>query len=298
MDFPSDIFLPDAEMKGVIRLKVAAICACIDHGRNGDGSALKEEIEPFLRSIDKKTGTIDKITGLERTHNAIIDPHAFLYIEPTGNLKNDVDDVLDALIISIERNQLSTVFLKIGLDDTVDVDETWIFTRDFAKWCASRGIQQDEVCEDYDNSEYAIFAHALDNGNDKRKEFEAPFFDAKYVAVYEGLEDRNFDIDKELKDDYDKLFLENMRLKGFYPQPTTEPTTNHALIDRPMMARERATLLAIIGALCKNIGIDPKDRTAASKIVLLSNGVGVNLSDDTARNVLRQVPDALGARRR
>jgi hypothetical protein len=281
MSFPGEILFPGDDVNGAIRLKVAAICACIDNAQF-DGAALEEEIEPFTRSVEVTSPNGKK-------YSSPIDPHAFLYIQPTGNLEIEVNEVLDALKISIDKGQLKTVFLRVGLDGIIDVDETWVLTKDFAKWCTSRGIERSEVCEEYDDGEFAIFSHAIENGNDKRKEFEAPFFDANYAE----LNDQNSDINKGLKDRYETLLLENMRLRGVYYE---EPMTDHSLADRPMMTRERNTLLIIIAALCKKVDIDLKDRKSVSTIVRLVENVSVSMSDDTIREVLKKIPDAVGAR--
>lgn len=67
---------------------------------------------------------------------------------------------------------------------------------------------------------------------------------------------------------------------------------------KPLVTTERNTLLVMIAALCKRAEIDPLGSKAAGELVRLVDllGNGASVSDDTARKVLRQVPDALGAR--
>lgn len=61
---------------------------------------------------------------------------------------------------------------------------------------------------------------------------------------------------------------------------------------------ERNTLLVMIAALCKRAEIDHLGSKAASDIVRIVDSLnnGASVSDDTARKVLRQIPDALSAR--
>jgi hypothetical protein len=65
---------------------------------------------------------------------------------------------------------------------------------------------------------------------------------------------------------------------------------------KPLSPTERNTLLVMIAALCEGVGIKHQDRTAASKLVRLADAIGVSVSDDTTRNVLRQIPEAIEAR--
>jgi hypothetical protein len=67
---------------------------------------------------------------------------------------------------------------------------------------------------------------------------------------------------------------------------------------KPLSPTERNTLLVMIAALCEDVGIKHQDRTAASKLVRLADAIGVSVSDDTTRNVLRQIPEAIEARRK
>jgi hypothetical protein len=67
---------------------------------------------------------------------------------------------------------------------------------------------------------------------------------------------------------------------------------------KPLSPNERNTLLVMIAALCEEAGIRHQDRTAASDVVRLADAIGVNVSDDTTRKVLRQIPEAVRARSR
>jgi hypothetical protein len=69
--------------------------------------------------------------------------------------------------------------------------------------------------------------------------------------------------------------------------------------DKPVTTNERNTLLVLIAALCAKAEIDPKGRGAASQLVRLASlETGVQLDDGTVLSKLKQIPDAIGARRK
>jgi hypothetical protein len=284
MDYPSEATFEHGYGRGVIRLKVAAICACIDTAQSGEGPGLEEEIEPFIRTVEVTLPDGGK-------YSTKIDPHAFLYIEPAGNLRMDVEDVLAALCASIDKGQLPTVFLKISLAGEIDINETWISTKDFMKWCASRGLSHDEMFDEYERGEDSIICHALDNADEKRAEFEAPLF----YAGYAELSKTGTETYSELQARYEKLFLEHYLLKsGYY----AEISNKEEVEDLPLNAKERNTLLAIIAALCNQNGMKPQDRGMAPKIKAMADEIGVPLDPGTILAVLKKIPDAVGRRQR
>ncbi len=69
------------------------------------------------------------------------------------------------------------------------------------------------------------------------------------------------------------------------------------IADKPLETRERNTLLAIIAALCKDIGYD---YTKAAKTANLIQGttaaMGVSIGETTIENHLKKIPDALATR--
>lgn len=284
MDYPNETMFQSGYGRGVIRLKVAAICACIDTARSGDGSGLDEEIEPFIRNVEVTLPNGEK-------YSTTIDPHSFLYIEPAGNLKGDVEDVLDALCVSIDKGQLQTVFLKISLTGEIDINETWITTKDFKKWCASRGLTNGEVYDEYKYGEDAIICHAIDNADEKRAQFEAPLFYAGYLELGKTKNETY----AELEARYEKLYLEYFLLKNGY---FTESQEDQQVVDIPLNGKERNTLLAIIAALCSRNGLKPQDRGVAPKIAAMAEEIGVPMDQGTILAVLKKIPDAVGGRQR
>lgn len=62
--------------------------------------------------------------------------------------------------------------------------------------------------------------------------------------------------------------------------------------------RHRRTLLTIIAALCKKAGIDHAGRGAAAAISSATAEIGAPVGDDSIRDLLKEIPDAIESRSR
>lgn len=276
MHYPRELTFQKDYDEGVIRLQTAAICICLDQDSN-----LDEDVAPFFATVE---GTAPK--GHKRSGK--IDPHAYLYIEPTGNLAFDVEDVLTALVNSIERGLLKPLVLRVDLRGTISLIDTWIETRDFYRWCEERGLTKGEVCEEYDNCEFSIFSHAYDNADDLRKFYEAPFCVGEYA---DWIEARPFGSDVPTGE-YDKIIRENIYLKMGLP-------LERSVDERPMQSRERSTLLSIIAALCHVADYDyTKPAKTAGLIQQAADSLGLSIGETTIEGKLKAIPKVVESRRK
>jgi hypothetical protein len=66
--------------------------------------------------------------------------------------------------------------------------------------------------------------------------------------------------------------------------------------EKPLTSKERNSLLVLIGALCKENGIDPKKRGIAAALVAMTENLGAPLTDDTVRKILNQIENAVSLR--
>ena len=277
-DFPIETVFQNRDCSSVIRMKVAAICACLDN-QFDSGLEIDEEVEPFLRSVE-----MDMPNGSKHAHQ--IDPHAFLYLEPSGNLQLEVSRMLTALKISIDKGQLRTASLRVDMDGVISEIDTWLLTSDFYDWCKTRGIEPGDICSDYDDGEFSISDHAYENASDKRREMEAPHFDANYARLMrQTIESRDY-----LKEENAKLYLENSLMRqGFVP--------SEELSNLPLRTRERNVLLSIIAVLCKQAGYDySRPAKTAGIISGAAELMGVRLSESGIENHLKKIPSALEGR--
>jgi hypothetical protein len=62
---------------------------------------------------------------------------------------------------------------------------------------------------------------------------------------------------------------------------------------KPLASKERNSLLVLIGALCKQVDIDPNQRGVTSSLVAMTELIGAPLTDDTIRKILNQIEPAI-----
>lgn len=90
--------------------------------------------------------------------------------------------------------------------------------------------------------------------------------------------------------------------RGLLPKDLAEKIgpvkQNNATKEKPLTTTERNTLLTIIAALCDDSVINPSDRSSASLIAKMTEDFGAPVTDETVRNVLSKIPDALQSRMR
>ena len=68
------------------------------------------------------------------------------------------------------------------------------------------------------------------------------------------------------------------------------------LAQKPLGSKERNSLLVLIGALCKEVDIDPEQRGVSSSLVKMTEIIGAPLTDDTIRKILSQIEGAVSTR--
>lgn len=66
--------------------------------------------------------------------------------------------------------------------------------------------------------------------------------------------------------------------------------------EKPLTSNERISLLVLIGALCKEVKVDPAQRGVAASLVAMTEILGAPLTDDTVRKILNQIEKAVSAR--
>lgn len=75
-----------------------------------------------------------------------------------------------------------------------------------------------------------------------------------------------------------------------------EEPTQEQKSEKPLGSREKNTLLVLIGALCKQANIDPEMRGVSTSIEAMTQELGAPISNDTIRNILKQIEDAVESR--
>ncbi|WP_131795491.1 hypothetical protein [Fluoribacter gormanii] len=98
-----------------------------------------------------------------------------------------------------------------------------------------------------------------------------------------------------------KLRIENAtdayrKLKQDRDNIATERDKLHALVGKAFTTTERNTLLTMIAAVCNFADIQYQARGAAQRIMEMTDEIGAHIDDETIRNVLGKIPDALEVR--
>lgn len=91
-------------------------------------------------------------------------------------------------------------------------------------------------------------------------------------------------------------FVESQSEDGLGKQ--TEDKSKKPKVEKTLHSRERNTLLVLIGALCKQLKIDPGARGVTSSVKLMTEQIGAPVSDDSIRNILNQVDEAIEKRQK
>ena len=94
-----------------------------------------------------------------------------------------------------------------------------------------------------------------------------------------------------------ELVLRTEEVTSFIQSSQDEPVAP-LRDDKPLAARERNTLLTLIGAFCKQLDIDPSARGVTSAVQSMTELTGAPLSDDSIRKILSQIEPALERRQK
>ena len=282
MDFPIEILFPSKEpdVPGAVRVKVAAICAMLDHG-SFDGTEFSEaDISPFHG--DEYVSSFDGTR-----HGTFLRGHTFINIKPKGHLAVAVEKLISAMSDSIKANQLETVVSRFTLNGDIDAANTWLRMRAAADWLQSRNIDTGDMFDSLWDDEEKVFGAAVDAANEVRLKLETPDVEVEM----KGIQGQS-DWDQSTTDAFNKILRENFALRAGAP--------NHSNADRPVSARERKTLLTIIAVLARaaKVPLDDygKPGKAAGYIEGLSDEFGAHVSKRTIDELLKRIPDALETR--
>jgi len=209
-----------------------------------------------------------------------------------------IDGVWDLAMVGAESLDLEHEFQQLtsGLEVTL-VAINGVFVQ-----------QGDTVCQlqtDYDNNEYQQGSKAQQKDMERHiathdvNEDEAKKLRAKYKADREKYLKKRKEVSKEenyypsggLGDHDYVLVIRTQELTRFI-QSLEDP----ASVEKPLTSKERNSLLVLIGALCKEVNIDPNQRGVALSLVAMTEILGAPLTDDTIRKILSQIEGAVSAR--
>jgi len=168
--------------------------------------------------------------------------------------------------------------------------------------------QGDVVCqlqEDYDDNEFQLGSKAqlksikiyLEENSvseDREKEIKAEYKANRETFLEkrkEGLNEMNYFPSGGLVAHDGVLLIRTNEITRFIQSLEETPVPT-----KELTSKERNSLLVLIGALCKELDINPATRGVATSIVRMTEIAGTALTDDTVRKILRQIDEAVSLR--
>jgi hypothetical protein len=121
----------------------------------------------------------------------------------------------------------------------------------------------------------------------KSGDHDAPRYSPKYF------------IDWATRKEFKIVWLDWAVEQGLVERLTAKPMPLCQQVPQPQLTTtERNTLLTIIAALCHFSGIEHQNRGVAGKLEKMTEEIGAPVTDDTIREVLKKIPDAVDSRRK
>ena len=237
-DYP--FFLPNHSAQQAIRLRLAALLACLD----GGVAYPPHEVLPYRLADDPNETSV----------------HAFAWTSPSGKLAEHIAEVMQSLCRSIVRKDLQPLLIVMDIDDEIDPANTWISATDFQHWCTQRTIDLGELWDRFLDEAYYIESSAMQAASRELEELESSKSNYVKQAVDSSLEEQDWyaclspELQGKIDGHLSQLLLSCLRSLGI---PDTEPKNVGARgteTDRALQPRERTTLLNIIGALLEANG--------------------------------------------
>lgn len=231
-----------------------------------------------LISIDMwYSGEIDDVGEPEDWDGSEYDPKL------VDALAKYVQEFETRLLTAVELERLKAVSVKRNLDELIISDETYIEFEKLREWLNERGYDGGDIinCWTFAETDIAVAV-------------------SKEVNYLRAAIKENGTIPK--KDDdfqtmYKKTMLDNQSLKNENQQlkkQISELQSHQEKLNKPVSTKARKSFLLIIEALCKKNNIDSQERSMAGKIQrIVELQTGQKIDDDTVRNILNQIPDAL-----
>lgn len=274
MLYPAEIFFLNKEVLGAVRVKVAALCAMLDHGSDGGVAFPASEYWPFMTEHG-----FQYFEG--QTAASYLSPQAFVSIEPIGHLAAAVRKVILALGESISSGHLLPVQLRVSLNGEIDNENTWLRLNDVEDWLESRSIEIGDLFETLRDDEQRILGAAIEASETRRMRLQQSLISDDELAPPASLLENSPWIEF-MNEKCSKLMAENAVLRA----------DKQIAIDteRPLGTRERDKLLIIIGILMKQHNVDfSKPGKTAGFIAGMSDFFENRVSKRAVENHLQKI---------
>lgn len=195
------------------------------------------------------------------------------------NLKQVIETLTKRLVAEVHCGQLKANVQMNFWDGMPDPELTYIKYDDLFDWLKLHGYELGDIFDEWIHAEADIASDLAERAVTLRRAKKTGRL--QEVLLCDDL--------KELKN----IIAENYSLKKRLADAEAGRPAN---VDRPLLTRQRRTLLVIIAALCKYAGIDPQKRGTAQRIAEMTDGIGASVDDSTIAKLLAEIPDALETR--
>lgn len=182
------------------------------------------------------------------------------------------------LLAAVDSGRLKVAWTKRNFDEQLIPDLTYMSWDDLVGWLDERGYSSGDILGGW----YIIEALIAEKIADHAAYLRA----AKKAGTFIG---RRADPESVHK----AAIAENQRLRE---QLANLKANQPGKVDRPLLMRQRRTLLTIIAALCRRVSLDPKARGTAQRLMEMTDAIGAHVDDGTIAKLLAEIPDALDAR--
>lgn len=269
----------------------------VNHAYARKGKWVKtEQIEFELVEIDIFTGKkLDEPFSIPKNYELHVSGDDWIFLEKPIR---SISGVWDLTMIGAEKLDIEHYYQQLtsGLEVTlVAIDGVFV-------------QQGDVVCQlqtDFDDNEFQKGSKAQEKDMEryivdkKLSKIEAQKVKAKFKEERDKyLEDRkgqprenNYYPSGGLGDHDFVLVIRTQEITRFIQSLGDVPPS-----EKPLTSKERNSLLVLIGALCKEVKIDPSKRGVVTSLVTMTESLGAPLSDDTVRKIVKQIEEAVSLR--
>jgi hypothetical protein len=207
-------------------------------------------------------------------------------------LSDQIAKMHQRMCAAILAGRLPAIYQR-DFDERIDENLTFIGFPDLCDWLAEFGYQGGDIFEDWSEkdaesrlamAEHAFYLRTVLANYSRR---DNGIFDKVFLANGDIADSAT---SADLKSVIKRSVLEIQDLRSQLNQLQSKSESK----ERPLLLRERNTLLAIIGAISYGASFNFSDSNAVSKVERWAQRGGYSISDDTIRKHLKQVPSGTG----
>jgi len=202
---------------------------------------------------------------------------------------------LARLIKAVDIGRLRASKIKRNFDEELIASDTYVKSLDLIAWLEERNHEPGELYSDWEESENHIAFQICEEISWLRSASSKNLNIHLRHEIRYGADDSTALTHSELSKAYKAATLEIHHLRERLAQAELR---RNEQVDKPISQRHRRTLLTIIAALCQETGLSPERRGTSQRIKEMTENIGAPVDDQTIRQVIAAIPDAIESRQR